>query len=275
MQFIAMKDSHMQTLEVAVISSKSQFCDVEANLEHFEKLTRRAAERGARLVCFPELALTSYTLEPEILDVAQKLPGPVTDKLHKIAAANDVYISTGVAEKAGRNFYIAQTVVGPAGYLGKFRKYHPTGGEKAAGFSPGKSFPVFDIDGFRMGVNICFDGRHEDTLQAMIKKKVDLIHHPHGNTLGLGREAEEWTRGKLTYFAPRAIAARAYILIHNSAGDTVSPNTTNQYGSGALIVDPLGQAVARTTQKTRSEKMVFATLKKPLSVHVPDFELGR
>ena len=265
----------MQSLKVAVISSKSRFCDVEANLNHFEKLTRRAAGRSARLVCFPELAITSYTLEPEILNAAQKMPGPITDRLHEIAAANDVYISAGLAEKAGRVFHIAQAVVGPAGYLGKFRKYHPTGGEEAAGFSPGKSFPVFEIDGFRMGINICFDGRHEDTLQAMIKKKVDLIHHPHGNTLGLGRDAEEWTRGKLTYFAPRAIAARSYILIHNSAGDTPSPKGTAQYGSGALVVDPLGQAVARTTQKTRSEKMVFAELKKPLSLHIPEFEIGR
>ena len=51
------------------------------------------------------------------------------------------------------------------------------------------------MDGFRLGILICFDGRHEDTLEVMKKAQVDVIHHPHGNTIGsLGREAEEWTR---------------------------------------------------------------------------------
>ena len=107
----------------------------------------------------------------------------------------------------------------------------------------------------------------------MRKGKVDFIHHPHGNGLGLGADAEEWTRGKVVYFAPRAIQARAYILISNSAGDTRGPDSTMAYGSGALILDPLGQVVKRTTRKTRTEKMIVATLVKPLSELIPEYEM--
>ena len=112
------------------------------------------------------------------------------------------------------------------GYLGKYRKNHPTGGEQTCGFAPGKSFPTWDIDGFRLGILICFDGRHQDTLEAMKRAHVDIIHHPHGNTVGgLGREAEEWTRSKTVYFVPRAVAARAYMIINNSAEDTRQPDS--------------------------------------------------
>ena len=265
----------MNTLNVAVVSSNSKFCDVEANVRHFETLIKKASEQGARLVCFPELALTSYTTAPESLVAAEKIPGPLTDELTRIAKRNSVFISAGVAEKAGSRYYVAQLVVGPKGYLGKFRKYHPTDGEEGAGFSPGKTFPTFEIDGFKMGINICFDGRHQDTIDAMKKRKVDFIHHPHGNGLGLGKNAEEWTRAKMTYFVPRAIYSRAYILVNNSSGNTKTPHGTATYGSGALVLDPLGQAIARTTQKTRSEKMVLATLVKPLSEVIPEFELER
>lgn len=266
-------DGETKTLTVAVVSSHSVFCNPNANLKHFESLIKEAAGRGARLVCFPELALMAFSTEREILDVAEAIPGPSTKKLEAIAQSLNVYLSVGMAEKYGERYYISQAVIGPQGYMGKYRKHHTTGGEQRCGFSPGKAFPVFDVDGFRLGVNICFDGRHEDTILAMKEAKVDLIHHPHGNYLGLGKDAEQWTRGKMVYYVPRATSSRAYILINNSAGDTESPREVIQFGSGAMVIDPLGQVVDRTTQPDRKEKMIIVTIKRPLSELVPPFEL--
>jgi predicted amidohydrolase len=108
----------------------------------------------------------------------------------------------------------------------------------------------------------------------MKKAHVDVIHHPHGNEVGgLGREAEEWTRSKTVYFVPRAVTARAYMLVNNSAEDTIQPHRLMQYSSGALVIDPLGQIVNRTKQKDRKEKMIFATLRKP-RVLIPTGELN-
>ena len=72
---------------------------------------------------------------------------------------------------------------------------------------------------------------------------------------------------------PRATFSRAYILINNSAGDTKHPRGVNEYGSGALAIDPLGQVVDRTTQQDRKEKMIVVTLKRPLAALVPPYEL--
>jgi len=265
----------VKTLTVAVVSSHSEFCNVEANLKHFESLIKEAKERGAKLVCFPELALMAYSTAKEILDVAEEIPGPSTAKLEAIARSHNVYLSAGMAEKDGEKYHIAQAVIGPDGYIGKYRKYHPTGTEQKCGFSLGEEFPVFDVDGFRFGINICADGRQKDTIQAMKDAKVDVIHHPHGNYLSLGRDAEEWTRGKMVYFVPRATFSRAYILINNSAGDTKHPRGGSEYGSGALVIDPLGQVVDRTTQKDRKEKMIVVEIKRPLAVLVPPYELRR
>jgi hypothetical protein len=64
---------------------------------------------------------------------------------------------------------------------------------------------------------------------------VDIIHHPHGNNVGgLGREAEEWARSKMVYFAPRAVQSRAYMLVNNSAEDTLHPGGSMKYSSSAL-----------------------------------------
>jgi hypothetical protein len=120
---------------------------------------------------------------------------------------------------------------------------------------------------------ICADGRQESTILQMKKAGVDVIHHPHGNYVGnLGRDAEEWTRSKLVYIAPRALTARAHILVNNSAGDIVEPTGTHQFGSGALVIDSLGQVVRRTEQRDRAPRMIVATLTHPLAL-IPPGEL--
>jgi len=269
------EDASKGTLTVAVISPRCVFGDVEGNLSHFTELIEEAAARRARLICFPELALTSYSTHTAVLKSAEEIPGPTTRKLEAIARRLNVYISVGMAERDGNRHHIAQVLVGPKGYLGRYRKNHPTSSEQQCGFASGQAFPFWEIDGFRFGILICADGRHQNTIEAMKNAHIDVIHHPHGNTVGsLGREAEEWTRSKMVYFVPRAVQARAHILVNNSAEDSQQPHATLQYSSGALVVDPLGQVVARTTQKDRSEKMVIATLQKP-SVIIPEGELQR
>lgn len=261
------------TLTVAVVSPRAVFGDVQANLAHFTEWIEKAQAAGARLICFPELALVSYSTHKDVLKSAESIPGPTTQRLAAVARRLDVFISAGMAERDGERYYIAQVLVGPDGYLGKYRKSYPTRGEQACGFTPGGSFPVWNIDGFRFGILICLDGRHLDTVEAMKDAQVDIIHHPHGNFVGsLGREAEEWTRSKMVYFVPRAVHARAYMLVNNSAGDTVQPDGTVQFSSGALVLDPLGQVVNRTTQPDRSEKMILARLQRPESL-IPDGEL--
>ena len=183
----------------------------------FESLARRASKRGARLVCFPKLALTSYAADTHVIDVAEKVPGPLTDRLGDMAKALGIYISIGMAEKARGKHHIAQVAVGPSGYVGKYRKYYPTPSERDVGFAPGRSFPTFDVDGFRLGINICADGRHADTIEAMRKAKADVVHHPHGNFLWLGKNAEDRpTQGRP---ARVATAAMGYTQIKESISE--------------------------------------------------------
>jgi len=118
-----------ESLTVAVVSPRCVFGDVESNLNHFTDLVEEAAAKQARLICFPELALTSYSTHTEVLRSAEEIPVPATKKLEAIAKRLDVYISVGMAERDGERHHIAQVLVGPQGYLGKCRKNHPTGGE--------------------------------------------------------------------------------------------------------------------------------------------------
>ncbi len=262
----------MEKLKVAVISSNSKFCDVETNLNHFKLLIEKASLKKARLICFPELALSCYTNKNNILNVVQEIPGQITEKLQILTKKYCVYLSIGCPEKSGSKFYISQIVLGPQGYIGKYRKNYINKSEQKCGFSAGKGFPTFMIDDFKMGINIGLDARQTDTIDIM--KDVNFIHHPHGNYMIMGSNAEEWTRGKTTYFVSRAVQTRAYLLINCLAGDTIEMGEKKSHSSGALIIDPLGQVLKRTAQKTRTEKILTCDIIKPLSALIPDFEMN-
>src|SRR5688572_19236907 len=78
------------TLTVAVVSPRCVFGDVEANLKHFTTFVEEANAKGARLVCFPELALTAWSTDPAVLKSAEEIPGPITKKLEALARRLDV-----------------------------------------------------------------------------------------------------------------------------------------------------------------------------------------
>lgn len=265
-----------RTITVAVVSPVCRVGDVEANLSDFDAWTARAAAQGAQLVLFPELALSGYAHDPDVTrTTAEPIPGPATAGLERTARAHGVTLSVGMLESCDGLYYTAQIVVAPHGYLGHYRKHCPTSHEQETMLvSPGQGYPTFDVGGIRLGINICADSRQPETIDALAEQGVDLVHTPHANGLGLGAHAEEWTRGKLVYYLDRVVRCRAHIAVNNIAGSaTYSTSERMDYAGGAMILDPLGQVVERTTEQDREPHMIVATLDTDVRHYIPEFEL--
>ena len=60
--------------------------DKAGNLRKALNCSREAAEKGARVVIFPELTLTGYNLDDhsEIPPLAESVPGPATTEIQQI-----------------------------------------------------------------------------------------------------------------------------------------------------------------------------------------------
>ncbi|MCA8883818.1 MAG: N-carbamoyl-D-amino-acid hydrolase, partial [Rhodobacteraceae bacterium] len=143
-------------------------------------LLREAAGRGAKLVVFPELALTSffprwYMEDPE--DVQRwfetDMPSATTRPLFDMAARLGVGFHLGYAELTpdGRRFNTAITVDGSGRVIGTYRKIHLPGHRDNEPWRPFQhlekryfekgdlGFPVFDGFGGKIGMCICNDRR--------------------------------------------------------------------------------------------------------------------
>ena len=56
----------MKDLKVAVVCMRSEFGRIEKNMKRMETFVQMAAFKGARMICFPELSITGYSVRENL-----------------------------------------------------------------------------------------------------------------------------------------------------------------------------------------------------------------
>src|SRR6476646_8461571 len=94
--------------------------DPQANLNKIISLIRSAAERDAKLVMFPECALTGYAYESleEAIPFAEAVDGPSANAIAEACREANAHAIVGFLEADGNNYYNAAMLVGPDGVVG-------------------------------------------------------------------------------------------------------------------------------------------------------------
>jgi 5-aminopentanamidase len=145
-------------LTVAVAQSSSMAGKVEGNAARFAVLVSRCAERGARLVVFPELSLVDYELslfsQPQVwLRPDDARLDPLREQCR--ASAINAVVGAGVRAADGRKL-LASLVVTDSGDIAVHGKVHLHGPEREL-FDPGGPNVLFDIDGWSTALAVCYD----------------------------------------------------------------------------------------------------------------------
>ncbi|AVO45105.1 N-carbamoyl-D-amino-acid hydrolase [Phreatobacter cathodiphilus] len=240
-----------------------------AILARMVALLDQAADRGADLVVFPELAFTTFfprwLLETGEVDAyfEAAMPNPEVAALFDRARERRVGFYVGYAELAGDRHFNSAITVGPDGtILGKYRKVHLPGSVEPR---PGDRFQqlekrYFDYGdlGFPafwgpkawqepvLGMLVCNDRRWPEAWRCYGLQGVELMligynsaaYDPNGGTT----ESE----GLRTFHSTLAVQANAYM---NATWAVSVAKAGNEDGSGLIggscIVDPNGVVVAQ------------------------------
>lgn len=134
-----------------------------ANISKIQELTQKAKAAGADLAIFPEMCLTGYVLQDQVYGLAESIPGPSVTKVEEIAKTTGVHIIFGMpelSEKTQATVYNTAVLVGPKGFIGKYRKmYLPTHSvfEEKRYFRPGYEPSAFQTSIGNVGLTICYD----------------------------------------------------------------------------------------------------------------------
>jgi predicted amidohydrolase len=150
----------------------------KTNLAKITASIRSAAEREAKLVMFPECALTGYAYSSldEAVPFAEPINGPSSEAIANACRETGVYAVVGLIEAADNKFYNAAVLVGPDGVVGGYRKVHLPFIGIDRFLTPGdRQFEVFDLPFGKVGLNICYDISFPEAARVLKLKGAELI----------------------------------------------------------------------------------------------------
>ncbi|HZP87821.1 MAG TPA: nitrilase family protein [Burkholderiales bacterium] len=168
-------------IRVACVQMEPQVGEKSRNVARSITMIDEAAEAGANLVVLPELCNSGYVFETrdEAFELAEMLPdGPSTRAWMDAAARHRMTIVAGIAERDGEALFNSAVVVGPKGYIGRYRKNHPWGAENLF-FEPGDlGVPIFHTPVGRIACAICYDIWFPETFRLAALQGADLLCVP-------------------------------------------------------------------------------------------------
>ncbi|MBE0635749.1 acyltransferase [Candidatus Bipolaricaulota bacterium] len=226
-------------MNIGIVQSSPVFGEVEDNLVDCFDLM---ASQSADLWVLPELFATGYQfLSPdEARALAEPVPsGKTTQALIACAAKNACFVVAGLPEVDGVNVYNTSVLVGPDGFLSRYRKIHLFYEEKLH-FSPGDlPFAVVDIGIAKVGMMICFDHLFPESARSLALQGADVICHP-ANLV-------------LPDLAQRTMSIRAlengiYTATSNRIGTEARADESLTYTGHSQVVGPDGEALVRLSQ---------------------------
>jgi predicted amidohydrolase len=235
-------------LTVAAVQLSSQE-RLEDNLEQCARWVRRARERGAQLVLLPE---NFAFMGPEVdkRSIAERLgdpSAPIQSALAAMARESGVVLCAGgLPEASGdpNRPYNTHCVLSPRGELvGSYRKIHlfdvtlPDGSElcESAATSAGREPVVIEVEGFRVGLSICYDLRFPELYRKLVDRGAEVLLVPAAFTLLTGKD--HWH----VLLRARAIESQCFVVAAAQWGSHPKGRTT--YGH-SLVADPWGTVIA-------------------------------
>ena len=238
----------------------------EENLRHALDMVREAAERGAQVVCLPELFQTQYFCQREdasLFDLAEPIPGATTAKLSDTAKTLRIVLIASLFERRAAGVYHNTAAIFDAdGSLrGLYRKMHipddPLYYEKFY-FTPGDlGFRAFDTEAGCLGTLVCWDQWYPEGARLTALQGAHVLFYP--TAIGW-HPAEKAEFGEAQHDAWRtiqrahAIANGVYVAVVNRVGHETgnirgqsAPGAGLEFWGGSFLADPFGRVIAEAS----------------------------
>jgi len=225
--------------------------DRQENRDRGLVAVRKAAQNGAEVVCFAELAFDRFYPQipatPENIAKAEPIPGPTTETFSELAAELGIVIVLNVFEQAGGDpgltFDSSPVIDADGTVLGITRMVHITEYEffhEQGYYTPGdKGVPVFDTRFGRIGVAICYDRHYPEYMRALAVAGAEVVVVPQAGATG------EWPEG--LYEAEMQVAAFQngyFVALCNRVGKEEKLT----FAGESFVCGPDGRVLARAPQ---------------------------
>jgi predicted amidohydrolase len=227
---------------------------VHDNLRACAQHTQEAAAQGAQLVLLPE-NFAYFGSNRGRAELAEDLEagGQVLDALRAMARMAQVtLIAGGMPERssdAARPYNTAVVIDRQGDLIARYRKIHlfdvdlsqMQAYRESAGTLAGAEPVVVELEGWRVGLSICYDLRFPELYRALSSQGAEVLVVPAAFTKATG--TDHWH----PLLRARAIEAQCWVLAAAQCGD--HPGSRQTYGH-SMIIDPWGTIVAECHDAT-------------------------
>jgi NAD+ synthase (glutamine-hydrolysing) len=235
--------------------------DLEGNARLIIGRIEEAREKGADLVCFPELALTGYPPEDLVLK-----PAFVRDNLKHleqvVKATGDISVVLGFVDEAGEIFNAAAFIRNRELMAVYHKVFLPNYGvfDEERYFAVGHRCPIFEQNGLRMGVTVCEDCWYPSGPMAwQADHGAELLVNINGSPYHAGKRIE---RERMV--AGRAADYGAYVAYVN----TIGGQDELVFDGNSVVFGPRGEVLAHAS--SFQEELLLCDIDAgPLPFHRP------
>jgi len=243
----------MKDIRIAAVIFNATVNQTQHNLDRMLPWIEEAKNKGADLICFPELNVTGYSTDSVIQDSAEPIPGTISRQLEQMAQTAEIVILAGMAERdASGRLFASHLVASPTGLSGAYRKLHIAPPERAL-FSAGEHIPLFKVAGIKLGIQLCYDAHFPELSTRMAVDGADVIFIPHASPRGTPQDKlASWMR----HLSARAFDNGVFIVACNQVGKN---QKELDFPGVAVIVEPSGNILTNIT--TDRDSMLVADLK--------------
>ena len=252
---------------VAAVGFNPELFELERNIASAAAMIEEAATAGAKIIVLPELSMSGsdYPTLESWLPYMDTVPGKATDAFAAIAKTHGCYITFGVAEvePATGMTYNAAALVGPDGYIGKYRKTGTNMADVTSFRSGNAGYPVFPTEYGNIAMFICYDDTFWEPARVAALKGADIICHSVASARGITKgpmEAAANAANHSTIAAAQEWCAwnGVALISANSNNAESNPNSGMTYweGGAQAIWSPEGTLLARAESTTPDVSIV-------------------
>jgi predicted amidohydrolase len=210
--------------------------------ENIKEIEGFVSSADADLLVLPELALSGYTFtsKKELRELAEPFETSESLKiLHKLSKDMSCSLVVGFPELAGKNVYNSAALLRPDGTKELYRKIHLFGTETLF-FTPGdKPFKVYDLNGVKIGIIICFDWYFPESIRTLALMGAQIICQPANLVL-------TWCQKAMVI---RGIENRVFTITCNRYGAETRGNYSFTFTGESQMTSPKGDLLLKAPIK--------------------------
>lgn len=236
--------------------------DYQMNLDYSIAQIQKAAKNGANLVVLCELHSSLYFCQEESsqnFDLAQTIPGPLTDKLAETAEDNNVVIIGSVFEKRADGLYHNTAVVFDknGSLAGIYRKMHvpddPGYYEKYYFAFGDLGFTPINTSIGKLGVMVCWDQWFPESARLMALAGAQVLIYPSAIGWDPKDDANEQQRqfhAWQTIQQSHAIANNLPLISTNRIGHEKDPSDKTagiDFWGQSFVTDTMGKITTQAS----------------------------